>query len=39
VDLFKQRSRALSSLQWMQAIPKKPHTLFLQFLSEFGANR
>jgi len=28
-----QRSRALSSLQWMQVIPTRGYTLFLQSLS------
>jgi hypothetical protein len=32
---LQQRSRALSSLQWMQAVPRKPYTMFLPFLSEF----
>ena len=27
----KQRSRALSSHQWIQVIPKKRYTLFLRF--------
>jgi len=29
--LSKQPSKALSSRQWMQAIPKKPYTMFLQY--------
>lgn len=28
---FKQRSRALSSPQWTQVVPKIPYTLFLRF--------
>jgi hypothetical protein len=30
VHLFKKRSTAFSSLQWMPEIPKRPYTLFLR---------
>ncbi len=36
VHLFKHRSKAVSGLQWTQIVPRKPYTLFLQFLSEFA---
>lgn len=34
-SLFNQRSRALSSLQWMHVIPQKGYTMFLQFRFAF----